>query len=112
MSNLNYYQLKCVLINVFYQNILKEKYTAHQSANKCLKEFQDDIQKDNLHQLIIYATILAKVADYNEDSLKQFNNEIILINQLSKTIDFSQVLNEDEKISLEQDIALIQDSFL
>ncbi len=105
MEHINYYQLKYFLIDLFYENIIKEQYTVGQSADRCIVEFQDYIQKNDLNQLIVYASILAKAADCEKDSLKYFHNEIDIISQLSKTIDLSQALDEDE-----QDITLIKNN--
>lgn len=41
---INYYELKYLVTETFYENILQEKYTIGQSAGRCFVEFYVTIQ--------------------------------------------------------------------
>lgn len=47
---INYYELKYLVTETFYENILQEKYTIGQSAGRCFVEFYNEITLNNIDQ--------------------------------------------------------------
>ena len=63
---INYYELKYLVTETFYENILQEKYTIGQSAGRCFVEFYNEITLNNIEALIVYSTVLARIAKHEK----------------------------------------------
>ncbi|MDO4452127.1 MAG: hypothetical protein Q4B89_04780 [Lachnospiraceae bacterium] len=48
---INYYELKYLVTETFYENILQEKYTIEQSAGRCFVEFYNE-EVESMNDLV------------------------------------------------------------
>lgn len=101
---MNYYELKYLVTETFYENILEEKYTAGQSAGRCFIEFYSELKLNNIESLIVYSTVLARVAKHEKSVLNSLEKEIQQMNNLFIQNDILHNINEDEVEALKEDV--------
>ena len=58
----DYYKLKYLVTETFYEDILNENYTIGQTANRCFVEFYGELSKNSIESVIVISTILLRVA--------------------------------------------------
>ena len=102
---INYYELKYLVTETFYENILQEKYTIGQSAGRCFVEFYNEITLNNIESLIVYSTVLARVAKHEKNVLDLFKKEVKSMNDLAN--DIFNVVKTDEVEALKEDVDYI-----
>lgn len=103
---INYYELKYLVTETFYENILQEKYTIGQSAGRCFVEFYNEITLNNIESLIVYSTVLARIAKH-ENVLDSFKKEVKSMNDLANEKDIFNVVKTDEVEALKEDVDYI-----
>lgn len=103
----NYYELKYLVTETFYENIIDEGYTIGQSVGRCCVEFYDDISSKEVEALIVYSTIFSRVAKYEKNRLKDFKGEIDEMNNMIKGGNFTKKLKQEEVDALKEDINFI-----
>lgn len=103
----NYYNLKYLITEEFYENILTENYTIVKSGDRCLTDFYSRIEENKLEALIVYATVLSRVAKHDRNVLSNFDKEIKEMSSLISNEKILSDLNEEEKAELKEDIDYI-----
>ena len=104
---ISYYELKYLIIETFYENILEEKYTIGQSAGRCFIEFYNEVNLINIESLIVYSTVLARVAKHEKSVLNSLEKEVQQMNSLFIQKDILNNINDDEVKALKEDIDYI-----
>ena len=104
---INYYELKYLVTETFYENILQEKYTIEQSAGRCFVEFYNEITLNNIESLIVYSTVLARIAKHEKNVLDSFRKEVKRMNDLANEKDIFNVVKTDEVEALKEDVDYI-----
>ena len=104
---INYYELKYLVTETFYENILQEKYTIGQSAGRCFVEFYNEITLNNIESLIVYSTVIARVAKHEKNVLDLFKKEVKSMNDLANEKDIFNVVKTDEVETLKEDVDYI-----
>lgn len=103
----NYYELKYLVTETFYENILQEKYTIGQSAGRCFVEFYNEITLNNIESLIVYSTVLARVTKHEKNVLDLFKKEVKSMNDLANKKDIFNVMKTEEVEVLKEDVEYI-----
>ena len=101
---INYYELKYLVTETFYENILQEKYTIGQSAGWCFVEFYNEITLNNIEALIVYSTVLARIAKHEKNVLDSFKKEVKSMNDLANEKDIFNGVQTDEVEALKEDV--------
>lgn len=104
---MNYYELKYLVTETFYENILEENYTIGQTAGRCFAEFYSQLKKNDLEALIVMSTILSRVAKHDNTALKLFEKDIKRMNLLFEKKDVLMNIENDTFVMLKDDIDYI-----
>ncbi len=106
---MDYYQLKYLVTESFYDFILSEHYTIDQAVGRCKVDFTDKLLKKDIDTVTVYATLLERVAKYDNEKLKNYLNYYKDLKDTMKNLNLDDYLNEDEKEALLDDIDYIED---
>ncbi len=104
---MDYYQLKYLVTESFYDFILSEQYTINQAAGRCKVDFTDKLLKKDIDTVTVYATLLERVAKYDSESLKNYLNYDKDMKETMKNLNLDDYFNEEEKEALLEDIDYI-----
>ncbi len=105
MSQEQYFELRCAVVEMFYGNFIDEKYTLGQTTDRCLSEFQQEIGEGGRNALIILSVTLSLLGRHEAGKLSDFTAEIKTLGTLSEKTDLWEGLSEDEKERMQEDIA-------
>jgi hypothetical protein len=105
MSPEPYFELRCAVVEMFYGNLLDEKYTLGQTTARTLSEFQQEIGEGGRNALVILSVVLALLARHEADALSGFASEIESLRTISANAALQEGLSDDEKERLQEDIA-------
>lgn len=105
----DYYKLKYLVTETFYEDILKENYTISQTASRCFVEFYGELSKNNIESIILISTILLRVAVHEVEKLESFVKKYDKMLEILNKIDLDDYLDEEEKEDILYDIACIKD---
>lgn len=86
---------------------MQEKYTIEQSAGRCFVEFYNEITLNNIESLIVYSTVLARIAKHEKNVLDSFRKEVKSMNDLANEKDIFNVVKTDEVEVLKEDVDYI-----
>ncbi len=103
-----YYKLKYIITETFYENMLDENDTIGQASGRCLVEFFSELDENNIESIIVTSTILARIVRHEAKKLKDFLKEYDRILELLKKINLDEYLTEDEKGDILYDIGCIR----
>ena len=104
----DYYKLKYLVTETFYENMLDENYTSGQTAVRCFVEFYTRLSKNNIESVIVASTILARVAAHEPEKLESFLKKYDEILKILEKINLDDYLNEEEKEYLLDDIGYVK----
>ncbi len=82
--NTNYYELRCAVVEMFYETLFEERYTIGQAASRCLVEFRRETQGGDREELVVLSVLLSRVARHEPASLKDFKAEVTALRALEK----------------------------
>ncbi len=106
--NINFFELKYLIADSFYSEILKNKYSFEQSAGICYEAFSEYINNNDIESIISIAEIIrlkirhqVELTQYDIDNMKK-------VLTLCKVINVEKILNDSEYEYLEEDIQIIE----
>lgn len=106
--NINFFELKYLITDSFYNEILKNKYSYEQAAGICYESFAEYINSNTIESIISISEIIrlkirhqVKFTQYDIDNMKN-------VLTLFKEIDVEKILNTSEYEYLEEDIETIE----
>jgi len=105
MSQESYFELRCAVVEMFYGNLIDEKYTLGQTTDRCLSEFQQEIGEGGRNALVILSVTLSLLGRHEASKLSDFADGIKVLKALSEKVDLWEGLSADEKERLQEDIA-------
>ncbi len=108
---MRYYELKYLVTEAFYEDILIENYTIGQTANRSFVEFARPSNESDINFVIVTSTILTRVATHEPAKLKSFLEKYDKMLEILKKIDLDDYLNEDEKEDILYDIGILKECF-
>ena len=106
----DFFEYKYLVMDNFYSNICKDKYTYTQSGGKCFVDFGITTSENDILFFAVYSTILSQIAKYDED-LTHFEEEYLLLNKLYNSLPICELLSKNEQEYLKDDIDFIKYKF-
>ena len=103
-----YYKLKYIITETFYETMLDENYTLGQASGRCFVEFFAELSENNIESFIVISTVLARIARHEPQKLKDFLKEYNKILELLKKFNLDDYLTKDEKEDILFDIGCIR----
>ncbi len=104
MSPESYFELRCAVVEMFYGNLIDEKYTLGQTTDRCLSEFQQEIGEGERNALVVLSVTLSLLGRHETSKLSDFGDEIKSLKALSDKADLWEGLSADEKERMQEDI--------
>ena len=106
MKPMSYFELRCAVLETFYDVLVSEGYTIGQAAGRCLVEFRTEAQGGGQGALIVLATLLSRVARHDPEALARFAAEVGALRALGKKAACWRDLAAIEKERLQEDLRL------
>lgn len=107
MKTGTYYELRCAVLEMFYENLLAERYTIGQAAGRCLVEFRSEAQGGGQDALVVLSVLLARVARHEPGALARFAPEIEALRALGRKSADWRGLSAGEKARLQEDLRFV-----
>lgn len=106
--DVNFFELKFLIIDSFYVDVLKNDYTLQQASGICYESFLEYINSDGIESMIAISTIIRlkirhklQLTEYDIKNMKK-------VLQQAKELPLNEILNESEIEYLQEDIDIIQ----
>lgn len=106
--NIDFFELKYLITDSFYSEILKNKYSFEQSAGICYEAFDEYINSNAIESIISISEIIrlkirhqVELTQYDIDNIKK-------VLTLFKAMNVKKILNTSEYEYLEEDIQTIE----
>jgi len=107
MDSSAYYELRCAVVEMFYETLREENYTIGQAAGRCLVEFQREVRGGARDALVVLSVILSRVARHEPEALARFRPEIEGMEGIVKKASCWRGLSPDEKERLQEDVRFV-----
>ena len=112
MEKETYYELRCAVVETFYEVLLSEGYTVGQAASRCLVEFRSESQGGGRRGLVVLSVILSRVARHEPAALARYQAEIGALQALAKKSACWKGLAEGERERMKEDIRFVSEKAL
>ncbi|MDD4118176.1 MAG: hypothetical protein EOM10_09440 [Opitutae bacterium] len=80
----SYYELRCAVVEMFYETLREEGYTIGQATSRCLVEFRREVQGGGQDGLIVLSALLSRVARHEPAALGDFQPEVSALRALGR----------------------------
>lgn len=107
MEKESYYELRCAVVETFYEVLQSEGYSIGQAAGRCLVEFRTEAQGGGRTALVALSVLLSRVARHEPAALARFAPEIDALRALAKKSACWRGLASGEKKRLEEDLRFV-----
>jgi hypothetical protein len=98
----SYFELRCAVVEMFYETLLSEHYTIGQATGRCLVEFRSELQGGGRDALVVLSVLLARVARHEPKALARFEPEVAALQALGKKTICWQGLADAEKKRMQE----------
>ncbi len=102
-----YFELRCAVEEMFYENLLAEKYTIGQAAGRCLAEFRTEAQGGGQEAFVVLGVLLSRVARHDPAALARFAPEVEALRALDRKSACWRGLAGIEKERLQEDLRFV-----
>ena len=109
MEKETYYELRCAVVETFYEVLLSEGYTVGQAASRCLVEFRSESQGGGQTGLVVLSVILSRVARHEPTALARYQIELGALQALAKKSACWKGLADGERRRLKEDVRFISE---
>jgi len=99
-----YFELRCAVVEMFYETLLEERYTIGQAASRCLVEFRKEVQGGKQEGLIVLSVLLSRVARYEPQRLADYAAEVTALRALGRKSACWRGLARPARERLEEDL--------
>ena len=99
-----YFELRCAVVEMFYEVLLAERYTIGQAAARCLVEFRQDLNRGGRDALVVLSVLLSRVARHDAKALAGFAPEVATLRTLGKKHSCWRGLESPAKDRLQEDV--------
>lgn len=99
-----YYELRCAVVEMFYETQMEEGYTVGQAASRCLVEFRREALGGRQEGLTVLSVLLSRVARHEPEALANFGAEIAALKGLGKKFGCWRGLDSGEKERMREDV--------
>lgn len=107
MKPSTYYELRCAVLEMFYETLLAEHYTIGQAASRCLVEFRREVNQGGREALVALSVILSRVARHESAALARFQPEVDQLRVLAKKPSCRRGLASEEQARLQEDVRFL-----
>jgi hypothetical protein len=107
VKNGSYFELRCAVLETFYEVLLSEKYTIGQAAGRCLVEFRSEAQGGGQDALVVLSVLLSRVARHEPAVLARFSAEIEALRAIGRKSACWRGLAGIEKERLQEDFRFV-----
>ncbi len=107
MEKGTYFDLRCAVVEMFYENLLSEHYTIGQAAGRCLVEFRSEAQGGGQDALVVLSVLLSRVARHEPETLARFVPEIDALRAIGKKFACWRGLSADAKARMQEDLRFV-----
>ena len=104
MTSFSYFELRCAIVEMFYEVLLAERYTVGQAAARCLVEFRQDLNRGGADALVVLSVLLSRVARHEAKALAGFAPEVANLRTLGKKVSCWRGLEGPAKERLQEDV--------
>lgn len=105
---INFFELKFLIIDSFYSEVLKNGYSYEQSAGMCYEAFAEYFNEEGAECAVALSSILRLKLRHdlqlNEYDIKNMNKVFLIMDQ----IDMKKILTESEYKYFEEDILILE----
>lgn len=105
----SYYELRCAIVETFYEVLLAEGYTVGQAASRCLVEFRSESQEGGRTALVALSVLLSRVAKHDPAALARYRVEIGAMQALAKKSACWKGLAEGERRRMKEDVRFVSE---
>ena len=107
MKTSAYYELRCAVVEMFYETLLAEHYTFGQAAGRCLVEFRREILAGGADAVVALSVVLSRVARHEPAALVRFKPELDLLQRLAQDPGARSNLAAGERERLAEDLRFV-----
>jgi hypothetical protein len=100
----NYYELRCAVVEMFYETLVDESYTFGQATARCLVEFRQEALGGKQEGLVVLSSLLSRLARHEPETLADFVAELTALRALSKQKACWKGLSSAEKDRIKEDV--------
>ncbi len=104
-----YYELRCAVVEMFYETLLEEGYTIGQAASRCLVEFRSEVQGGRQDGLVALSSLLSRVARHDPTVFSQLQAEVTALKALARKNFCWRGLTSIAKDRLKEDLRFIEE---
>lgn len=104
VEKINYFELKYLTLESYFQCVIDEKYTHGQSTGRTLYEHKSQITNSLIELIVIYSSTFSILSQYDFNSLINYQKEIEEMNRSLKDINVLDYITEEEYEYLEEDV--------
>ena len=79
----DYFELRCAVVEQFYEGLIEENYRVGQSAARCLVEFQRELRAGGADGLTVLSVLFSRVARHEPAALRGFKEELDTLRRLA-----------------------------
>lgn len=105
--NSNYYELRCAVVEMFYETLREEGYTIGQATSRCLVEFRREVQGGTQEGLVVLSVLLGRVARHEPAALAGFEPEWTALRALGKKTACWKGIAGTAKERLQEDLRFV-----
>ena len=105
--NPSYYELRCAVVEMFYETLLEEGYTIGQATSRCLVEFRREAQGGGQAGFIVLSVLLSRVARHEPATLADFHPEVTALRALGRKTANWKGIHGTEKERLREDLRYV-----
>ncbi len=105
----SYYELRCAIVETFYEVLLAEGYTVGQAASRCLVEFRSESQGGGRTALVALSVVLSRVAKHDPAALDRYQAEIGAMQALAKRSACWKGLADGERRRMKEDVRFVSE---
>ena len=104
MKSSPYYELRCAVIEMFYETLREEGYTIGQAASRCLVEFRQEILGGGQEAMVVLSVLLSRVARHEPAALEHYAPERSALRALVRKPSCWRNLASGEKDRMREDV--------
>lgn len=105
---IEYYELRCTLIELFYETLLEERSSIRQAASRGLVEFQRQVKTGDRDGLIVLSVLLSRVARHESAALKDYVPEVAALLGLAERATNWKALGAAAREQLKEDVLFVR----
>lgn len=106
---INYYELRCAVVEMFYETLREEGYTIGQATSRCLVEFRQEVQGGTQEGMVVLSALLSRVARHEPATLADFVPEVTALRALGKKPTCWRGLESTAKERLKEDLRFVSE---